>query len=59
VGLNDEQECEPHRGGSRPQRERRGYGITLLGRSHQEGGEGVVVDPTMIALLLRFQSPEV
>jgi len=43
----------------RPQRERRGYGITPLGRSHQGGGEEMVVDPTMISLVLRFESPEV
>jgi len=33
--------------------------ISPLGKSHQGGGEGVVVDPTMISLVLRFQSPEV
>jgi len=37
----------------------RGDSITPLVRSHQGGGEGVVVDPTMISLVLRFQSPEV
>ena len=58
-GVNDEQEREPHRGGDRPQRERRGYGFTPLGRSHQGAGEGAVVDPTMISLVLRFQSPQV
>jgi len=57
--VNDEQEREPRRGGGRPQRERRGYGVTPLGRSHQGGGEGAVVDLTMISLVLRFQSPEV
>jgi len=58
-GVNDEQEREPRRGGGTPQKERRGYGITPLGRSHQEGGEAAVVDPTMNSLVLRFQSPEV
>jgi len=58
-GVNDEQEREPRRGGGKPQRERRGYSIPPLGRSHQVGGEGVVVDATMISLVLRFQSPEV
>jgi len=58
-GVNDEREQEPRGGGGRPQRERRGDGITPLGRSHQGGGEGVVVDPTMISLVLRFQSREV
>jgi len=43
----------------RPQRERRGNSFTPLGRSHQGGGERVVVDPTIISLMLRFQSPEV
>jgi len=42
-GVNDEQEQEPHGGGGRPQRERRGCSIAPLGRSHQGGGEGVVV----------------
>ena len=37
-----------------PRGESRGYGITPLGRSHQVGGEGGVVDPTMISLMLRF-----
>ena len=59
AGVNDEREQEPHRGGGRPQRERRGESITPLGRGHQGGAEGVVVDPTMISLVLRFQSPEV
>jgi len=58
-GVNDEQEREPRRGGGRLKRERRGYGFTPLGRSHQGGGEGAVVDPTMISLVLSFQSPEV
>jgi len=48
-----------HGGGDTPQRERRGDSITLLGRGHQGEGEGMVVDPTMISLVLRFQSPEV
>jgi len=43
-GVNDEQEQEPNRGGGRPQRERRGCSITPLGKSHQGGGEGVVVE---------------
>jgi len=59
AGVNDQQEQEPHGAGGRPQRERRGCGIAPVGRSHQGGGEGVVVDPTMISLVLRFQSPEV
>jgi len=59
VGVNDEQERGPSREGGRPPRERRGYGITPLGRSHQGGGEGAVVDPTMISLVLRFQLLEV
>jgi len=66
-GRTEPHECEsttnrkqePHGGGGRPQRERRGCSIAPLGRSHQGGGEGVVVDPTMISLVLRFQSPEV
>ena len=37
----------------------RGCSIAPLGKSHQGGGEGVVVDPTMISLIFRFQSPEV
>jgi len=45
--------------GGKPLRERRGDSITPLGRSHQGGGEGVVVDPTIISLVLRFQSPKV
>jgi len=45
--------------GGRPLRERRGGGITPLGKSHQGGGEEVVVDPTMISLVVRLQSPEV
>jgi len=45
--------------GKGPRKERRGDGITLLGRSHQGRGEGEVVDPTIISLVLRFQSPEV
>ena len=57
--VKDEQEREPRGGGGRPQRERRGDSITPLGRSHQGGGEGVVVDSTMIFLVLRFQSSEV
>ena len=57
--VNHEQEQEPGGGEGRPQWERRGDTITPLGRSHQGGGEGVVVDPTMISLVLRFQSPEV
>jgi len=56
--VNDEQEPEP-RGGGRPRRERLGGRITPLGKGHQGGGEGVVVDPTMISLVLRSQSPEV
>jgi len=59
VGVNDEQEQEPRGGGGRPQRERRGCSIAPLGRSHQGGGEGVVVNSMMIFLVLRFQSPEV
>jgi len=46
-------------GVDRPLREKRGDSITPLGRSHQGGGEGGVVDATMISLVLRFQSPEV
>jgi len=44
AGVNDEQEQEPRRGGGKPLRERRGDSITPLGRSHQGGGEGVVVE---------------
>jgi len=58
-GVNNEQEQAPRGGGGRPLRERRGGSIALLGKSHQGGGKGVVVDPTMISLMLRFQSPEV
>ena len=58
-GINDEQKREPRRGGGRPLRERRGGSIIPLGKSHQGGGEGVVVDSTMISLVLRFQSLEV
>jgi len=50
---------DPIEEGVRPHRERRGCSIAPLGRNHQGGGEGVVVDPTMISLVLRFQSPEV
>jgi len=57
--VNDKQEQEPRGGGGRPLRERRGGSITPLGKSHQGAGEGVVVNPTMISLVLRFQSPEV
>ena len=57
--VNDEQEQEPLGGGGRALRERSGGSITPLGKSHQGGGEGVVVNPTMISLVLRFQSPEV
>jgi len=42
--VNDEQEQEPRRGEDKPLRERRGDSITPLGRSHQGGGEGVVVE---------------
>ena len=42
--VNDEQEQEPCGGGGRPQRERRGDSVTPLDRSHQGGGEGVVVE---------------
>jgi len=59
VGVNDEREQGPRGGGDRPPSERRGDSITLLGKSHQRGGEGLVVDPTMMALVLRIQSPEV
>jgi len=45
------------------QEEEGGGSVTPLGRSHQGGGEGGrrggVEDPTMISLVLRFQSPEV
>ena len=58
-GVNDEREQEPRGGGCRPQSERRGDSITPLGGSHQGGGEGAVVDPTMIFLVLRFQLQEV
>ena len=58
-GVNDERKQELRGGGGRPQRERRGDSITPLGRSHQGGGEGEVVDPMMISLVLRFQLPEV
>jgi len=44
AGVNDEQEQEPRRGGGKPLRERRGDSITPLGRSHQGGGEGEVVE---------------
>jgi len=57
--VNDVQEQEPRGGGGIPQWERRGDGITPLGRSNQGGGEGAVVDPMMISVVLRFQSPEV
>ena len=57
--VNDEQEREPSRGGGRPRRQKRGYGIAPLGRSHQGGGEGVVMDHRMISLVFRFQSLEV
>jgi len=57
--ANDEQEQEQRGGWGKPQRERRAGSITPLGRSHQGGGEEVVVDPTLISLVLRFQSPEV
>ena len=50
---------KPCRGGGRPLRERRGGGITPLCKSYQWGGEGVVVDPTMISVVLTFQLPEV
>ena len=43
MGVNDEQE-QPRGEGSRPLRERRGCSIAPLGRSHQGGGEGVVVE---------------
>jgi len=45
--------------GDKPPREMSGDGITLIGRSHQGEGEGGVVDPRIISLVLRFQSPEV
>jgi len=45
--------------GKGPRKERRGDSITPLGRSHQGGGEKRGVDPTMISLVSRFQSPEV
>ena len=44
MGVNDEQEQEPRRQGGKPLRVRRGDSITPLGRSHQGGGEGVVVE---------------
>jgi len=43
-GVNDEQEQEPRTGGGRPLREMRGDSVTPLGRSHQGGGETVVVE---------------
>ena len=58
-GVNDQRKPEHRNGGGRPQRERRGYSIAPLDRSDQGGGEGLVVDPTMISLVLRLQSPEV
>ena len=45
--------------GKGPRKERWGDSVTPLGRSHQGGGEAGVVDPTIISLVLRFQSPEV
>jgi len=45
--------------GRGPTKERRGNSVTPLGKSHQGGGKGGVVDPMMISLVLRFQSPEV
>jgi len=58
VGVNDEQEQEPRGGGGRPQRARSGCSIASLDKSHQGGGDGVVVDLTMISLVFRFESPE-
>jgi len=58
-GVNNERKLESRRGGGSPQRERRGYSITPGGRSHQGGGEGVVVDAKRISLVVRFQSLEV
>jgi len=49
----------PKEGGQEARRRRGGGIVTPLGRSHQGGGEGEAVDPTMISLVLRFQSPEV
>jgi len=57
--VNNQQEQEPRGRGGRPLRQRRAGSITPLGKSHQGGGEGVVVDPTIISQVLRFQSPEV
>jgi len=57
--INNELEQEPCGGGGRPQRERSGDSIAPLGKSDQGGGEGVVVDPTIISLLLRFPPREV
>jgi len=48
----------PIQEGGRSLRERRGGSIAPLGKSHQGGGEGVVVDHTIISLVLRFQLPE-
>ena len=60
AGVNDEWEQEPHGGkGEGPRKERRGGGITLLGQSHQGGGEGGVEELRIISLVLRFQLPEV
>jgi len=49
----------PRRGGQEARWRRRGGSVTPLGRSHQSGRRGVMVDRTMISLVLRFQSPEV
>jgi len=57
--VNNERKPESHGGGGRAQSERRGDSITPLSKGHQGGGEGVVLDSTMICLVLRFQSPEV
>ena len=43
-GVNDKQEQEPRSAGGRPLWEIRGDSITPRCRSHQGGGEGVVVE---------------
>ena len=58
--VNNEREQEPHGGrGKSLQEEKSGDIITPLGRSYQGGEERGVVDPTMISLVLRFESLEV
>jgi len=57
--MKHEREHEPHGGrGVTPKGEAGGGSITLLGKSHQGGGGEGVVDPTMIIMVLRLQSPD-